>query len=79
MLGTAGTFASIGYFALFVLGAFLSWRTVAMICIVVPICMFSAMIFVRIYCVSLKIDLKMYLKMLTGPRDANLVAIERSK
>lgn len=49
MLGTAGTFASIGYFSVFLFGAFASWRTVSIFCIIIPVCMFSAMLFVRIF------------------------------
>lgn len=43
LLASAATFAAIGYFLIFLLGSFFSWRTVALICAIVPICMFFAM------------------------------------
>ncbi|XP_055299314.1 facilitated trehalose transporter Tret1-like [Sitodiplosis mosellana] len=46
MLATAGIFASMGYFLVYSMGAFLSWRNVAKICISVPICIFTAVSFI---------------------------------
>lgn len=37
-MATAGIFSSIGYFMVFTLGMFLSWRTVALVCVSVPVC-----------------------------------------
>lgn len=34
-----------GYFLLYTMGAFLSWRKIAMICVSVPVCIFTAVFF----------------------------------
>lgn len=44
-MATAGIFSSLGYFLVYTLGMFLSWRKVAMICISLPICIFIAIFF----------------------------------
>lgn len=46
LLASTGIFGSIGLFTLFFLGAFLSWRKVALICVMVPISVLIAMLFV---------------------------------
>lgn len=45
LLATAGIFSSMGYFLVYSMGAFLSWRMVASISVSVPICIFTAIFF----------------------------------
>lgn len=49
LLASAGLFGSFGLFALFVLGAFLSWRKVALMCVFVPICILFTTLFVSLH------------------------------
>lgn len=44
-MATAGIFSSIGYFLVFTLGMFLSWRKVALVCVSVPVCIFITTFF----------------------------------
>lgn len=46
LLASTGIFGSFGLIALFLLGAFFSWRKVALICVVLPILVLINLIFV---------------------------------
>lgn len=54
---SAGVFGSFGGFILFFLGALLSWRKVALICVSVPVVVIIAMIFVSLFLYKTKNNL----------------------